>query len=100
MNLNQLNVTEVSGIGESKREVLQELGIVSVMDLLEYLPFRYDNHQLKDLADVKHEERATIEGKVHSEPSLRYFPRKKSKLSIRVLIGRYLITAVFLISHI
>ncbi|MDM5338035.1 ATP-dependent DNA helicase RecG [Fictibacillus enclensis] len=95
MNLNQLNVTEVSGIGESKREVLQELGIVSVMDLLEYLPFRYDNHQLKDLADVKHEERATIEGKVHSEPSLRYFPRKKSKLSIRVLIGRYLITAVF-----
>ncbi len=95
MKLNELKVTEINGIGESKSEELKELGVVSVMDLLEYLPFRYDNHQLKDLADVKHEERATIEGKVHSEPSLRYFPRKKSKLSIRVLIGRYLITAVF-----
>lgn len=95
MKLDHLKVTEINGIGESKSVELQELGIHTVSDLLEYLPFRYDNHQVKDLSEVKHEERATLEGKVHSEPSLRYFPRKKSKLSIRVLIGRYLITAVF-----
>ena len=34
--------------------------------------------RLRDLAEVKHEEKITVEGKVHSEPSLAYFGRKKS----------------------
>ncbi|EIT85048.1 ATP-dependent DNA helicase RecG [Fictibacillus macauensis ZFHKF-1] len=99
MKLEQLSVTDVNGVGDSKAEELRSMGILSVHDLLNYLPFRYDDHSLKDLSEVKHEERATVEGKVHSEPSLRYFPKKKSKLSVRVLVGRYLITAVFFNQH-
>ncbi|MFC7372134.1 ATP-dependent DNA helicase RecG [Fictibacillus iocasae] len=89
-------VTAVQGIGESKRADLEALGIYSVMDLLEYLPFRYDDNKLKSLPEIEHDEKATIEGKVHSEPSLRHFPRKKSRLSVRVLVGeKFLITVVF-----
>ncbi|WP_257350132.1 ATP-dependent DNA helicase RecG [Pseudalkalibacillus decolorationis] len=88
-------VTEVKGIGEARAEELTDLGIHSIRDLLLYFPYRYEDFQVKDLTELKHDERATLEGKVHSEPSLRYFGRKKSRLSIKVLIGRYLITAVF-----
>jgi ATP-dependent DNA helicase RecG len=87
-------ITAVQGIGEKKAEELASMGILNVQDLLEYLPYRYEDYQIKDLSEIVHDEKATIEGKVHSEPSLRYFPRKKSRLSFRMLIGKYLITAV------
>jgi ATP-dependent DNA helicase RecG len=88
------SITAVQGIGEKKAEELASMGIVSVQDLIEYLPYRYEDYQKKALSEIAHDEKATIEGKVHSEPSLRYFPKKKSRLSFRMLIGKYLITAV------
>jgi ATP-dependent DNA helicase RecG len=87
------SITAVTGIGDKKAEELASMGIHSVEDLLGYLPYRYEDYQKKDLAEIAHDEKATIEGKVHSEPSLRYFPKKKSRLSFRMLIGKYLITA-------
>jgi ATP-dependent DNA helicase RecG len=87
-------ITAVQGIGDKKAEELASMGIFNVQDLIEYLPYRYEDYQKKDLSEIAHDEKATIEGKVHSEPSLRYFPKKKSRLSFRMLIGKYLITAV------
>jgi ATP-dependent DNA helicase RecG len=88
------STTSVTGVGDKKAEELAAMGILTVQDLLEYLPYRYEDYQLKDLSDIAHDEKATIEGKVHSEPSLRYFPKKKSRLNFRLLVGKYLITAV------
>lgn len=87
-------ITVIKGIGEETAESLAEMKILTVKDLLEYFPYRYEDYRLKDLADVKHEERVTVEGKVHSEPSLVYYGRKRSRLTVRVLVGRYLIQAV------
>ncbi|MGJ7910645.1 ATP-dependent DNA helicase RecG [Neobacillus sp. LXY-1] len=93
-NLNQ-PVTILKGIGEETAEMLSEMRIYTVRDLLEYFPYRYEDYRLRDLAEVQHEEKVTVEGKVHSEPSLVYYGRKKSKLTIRVLVGAYLIKVVF-----
>lgn len=84
----------IKGIGEETAESLAEIKILTVNDLLEYFPFRYEDYRLKDLADVKHDERVTVEGKVHSEPSLVYYGRKRSRLTVRILVGRYLIQTV------
>ncbi|MBM7659400.1 ATP-dependent DNA helicase RecG [Bacillus mesophilus] len=92
--LNQ-SVLNVKGIGQETSLALQEMGLTKIIDLLEHLPYRYEDYRLKDLADVKHEERVTVEGKVHSEPSLMYFGKKRSKLTTRILVERYLISAVF-----
>lgn len=97
MNVNQnltQPVTAVTGIGEETAEMLAEMNIYTVRDLLEHFPYRYEDYRLKDLADIKHEERVTVEGKVHSEPSLAYYGRKRSRLTVRVLVGRYLIQVV------
>jgi ATP-dependent DNA helicase RecG len=93
-NLNQ-SVTSLKGIGDETAEALAEMKILSVNDLLEYFPYRYEDYSLRDLAEVKHEEKVTVEGKVHSEPSLSYFGRKKSKITIRLFVGQYLIKVVF-----
>ncbi|KEZ50057.1 MULTISPECIES: ATP-dependent DNA helicase RecG [Metabacillus] len=88
-------VSAVKGVGPESAEVLGSMGILTVMDLIEYLPYRYEDYRLKDLADVQHDERVTVEGKVHSEPSLAFFSKKKSRLTVRILVGNYLISAVF-----
>lgn len=87
-------VIKIKGIGEETSQALNEAGIHTVFDLLYYFPYRYEDYHLKDLAETKHDERVTVEGKVHSEPSLSYFGRKKSRLTFRILVGRYLVTVI------
>jgi ATP-dependent DNA helicase RecG len=93
-NLNQ-SVTALKGIGEETRIALEEMKIFTIHDLIEYFPYRYEDYRLRDLAEVKHEEKVTLEGKVHSEPSLVYYAKKKSRLTFRLLVERYLIQVVF-----
>lgn len=96
MNFNlKQSVTVLKGIGEETAESLAEMKIYTIQDLLEYFPYRYEDYRLREITDVKHEEKITIEGKVHSEPSLSYYGRKKSKLMIRMFVGQYLIKVVF-----
>lgn len=89
------SVTAVKGIGVEMAESLAEMNILTVNDLLEHFPYRYEDYRLRDLADVKHEERVTVEGVVHGEPALVYHGRKKSRLTVRLLVDRYLIKVVF-----
>ncbi|MFC0558644.1 ATP-dependent DNA helicase RecG [Halalkalibacter alkalisediminis] len=88
-------VTVVTGIGEETAKLLQGLRIFSVGDLLEHFPYRYEDYQLKDLHEVKHEERVTVVGTVQSEPSVRYFGKKKNRLSFRLLVNQILVTVTF-----
>ncbi|NEU29412.1 ATP-dependent DNA helicase RecG [bacterium LRH843] len=88
-------VTVVKGIGEETEKQLQGLGITTVGELLSHFPFRYEDYKLKDLHDVKHEERVTVAGTVQSEPSIRYFGKKKNRLSFRFLVNQVLITVTF-----
>ncbi|MEI5906138.1 ATP-dependent DNA helicase RecG [Bacillus spongiae] len=95
MNKVRLPIQVLKGVGEGTAQQLADTGIHTVADLFEYLPYRYEDYRLKELTEVAHEERVTVEGKVHSEPSLMYYGRKKNRLTIRLLVGRYLIQAIF-----
>lgn len=92
-------VTFVKGVGEEKAKDLQALGIHTVKDLIEYFPFRYEDYRPKDVLQLKHEERATIEATVQSESVARFFGRKKSRLTVRALAGETLLTATFFNQH-
>ncbi|RFU63318.1 ATP-dependent DNA helicase RecG [Peribacillus glennii] len=88
-------VTAIKGIGDETAATLNDMNIHTVADLLEHLPYRYEDYRLKDLETVGHDERVTVEGKVHSQPTLGYFGKKKSRLMFKLLVGRYLITVTF-----
>ncbi|MGV3487819.1 MAG: ATP-dependent DNA helicase RecG [Tuberibacillus sp.] len=92
--LETMPVTAIKGVGPETAQDLEGLNIQTVGDLLEHFPYRYENYQIKDLSQAQHEEKVTIVGKVHSEPSLRFFPKRKSRLTFRVFSGMYLITAI------
>ncbi|MEE6448957.1 ATP-dependent DNA helicase RecG [Gottfriedia acidiceleris] len=87
-------VSVLSGVGEETEAQLNDMGIFSINDLIEYLPYRYEDFRNKDLSEVKHEERVTVEGIVHSAPLLQYFGKNKSRLTFRLLVDRYLITVI------
>jgi ATP-dependent DNA helicase RecG len=93
-NVSNIPITEIKGIGEETAQLLNDMNIFTVQHLFDHFPYRYEDYRLKDLAEVKHEEKVTIEGKVHSEPSLTYYGRKRSRLTFRLLVNRYLITIV------
>lgn len=93
-HLNQ-SITVIKGIGEETAEIFSEMKIFTIKDLLEYFPYRYEDYRLREITEVQHEEKVTVEGKVHSEPSLSYFGRKKSKLMFRLFVGAHLIKVVF-----
>lgn len=90
----QDSVSVLKGIGTETEKTLNELGIHTVADLLGYFPYRYDDYELRNLEEVRHDERVTVEGKVHSEPVLTYYGKKRSRLTFRLLVGRFLITAI------
>ncbi|WP_053366157.1 ATP-dependent DNA helicase RecG [Bacillus sp. FJAT-27245] len=95
MNTNLMqSVKALKGIGEETAELLADMNIMTIKDLLEHFPYRYEDYRLRDLADVKHDERITVEGKVHSEPSLARFGKNKSRMTVRLLVGRYLVQAI------
>ncbi|WP_019242347.1 MULTISPECIES: ATP-dependent DNA helicase RecG [Bacillus] len=92
-------VSEIKGIGSETTLALSEMGIETISDLLEYVPYRYEDYRLKDLEEVNHDERITVEGVVHSPPSVMFYGKKKTKLTFKLLVNRYLITVVFFNQH-
>ncbi|MCL6617127.1 MAG: DNA helicase RecG, partial [Anoxybacillus ayderensis] len=90
----QQPVTAIKGIGEETAIALHDMGIDTIEQLLYHFPFRYEDYRICALEEAKHDEKITIVGKVYSEPVLTYYSRKKSRLTFRVLVDRFLVTAV------
>ncbi|UCZ51772.1 ATP-dependent DNA helicase RecG [Bacillus shivajii] len=89
------SLSNISGVGPRTEEQFEKMGIHTISDLLEYFPFRYEDHAIRPLSEVQHEERVTVRGTVHSEPDLRFFGKKKSRLTVRVLVDGLLVQAIF-----
>lgn len=91
---NACGIDRIRGVGKAAAETLAKLGIYTVYDLFSYYPSRYVDYEPRDLTEVRDGEQATIVGKVHSLPLLRFYAGKRSRLSVRVLSGRYLIAVI------
>lgn len=88
-------LTLVRGVGQQKVQDLEALGIYSIGQLIEYFPFRYEDYRIRELAEVKDGEKVTVEGTVYSEAVLQRYGKNKSRLSVRVLCGSIILTAVW-----
>ncbi|CAM4252111.1 ATP-dependent DNA helicase RecG [Paenibacillus tarimensis] len=93
--LHEIAVRQIKGVSAQKEQELHAFGIQTVADLLDYFPFRYEDYRVRDLADVKDGEKATVQGKIMSSPSLQRYGRGKSRLSCRVAVDHLLLTGVW-----
>lgn len=98
-NIHSLPVTEVKGVGAQRAKGLAQLGIHSVMDLLEYFPYRYEDYRIRRVTEAAHEKTITVNGKIEGLPSVRWYGRKKSRLSVKVHTDGVWITAVWFNQH-
>ncbi len=88
-------IINIKGIGKQKAEELKEMGISSVRDLFFHFPTRYEDYQIKDLRDVNHGDKVTVEGTIYSEPLFKRLPNKKNILSVKVVVDSFLVTATW-----
>ncbi len=95
MRMSEIPVTQVAGVGEKRAEDLNRLGIETVEDLLTYFPFRYDDNRLTDLNRAGHGERITVRGEVFGEPSIRWYGKKKSRLTGKLMVDGIPITVIW-----
>ena len=96
MSLNEILVTEVKGVGKAMVEKLAQLKIVTVKDLLEYFPYRYENYELIDIHHAMHEEKITVEAKVITACSVQYYGKMKARMSFNVLVNHEVVKVVVL----
>lgn len=87
-------VTSISGIGKKRAQALQEMGIDTVFDLLYHFPFRYEQYEPIDIQRAAHEAKVTVAGKVLSLPVLKFYGKKKSRLTFQLQTGQSVIQAV------
>ncbi|RSL31268.1 ATP-dependent DNA helicase RecG [Salibacterium salarium] len=89
------SVSVLNGIGEEKEKELQQIGLETVFDLLQHFPYRYENHEVQPIEQLRHDDRVTISGVVQTEAAVRYFGKKKSRMMIRLVVENILVSAVF-----
>ena len=91
----QSPVSELHGIGEERAKALADLGIRTIGDLLEYYPSRYEDYRVRDLTEVKDGERVTLAGTIYGEPSVRFYGKRKSRIAVKLVIDKVVVTAVW-----
>lgn len=87
-------IESLKGVGPSAARTLNELGIRTVDDLFNYFPYRYDNYEIKDPQFVEDGASLTVSGKVRSKPVLTFYAKRRSRITVRMMAGRTLITVV------
>src|SRR5690625_102926 len=84
----------MNGIGDKIAGDLSVMGIYTIEDLLNYFPFRYDVFEVIPLRDCVHDDHVTIMGTVINEPSLNFYGRRKSRLTLTIEIERIAVKVV------
>ncbi|WP_125588696.1 ATP-dependent DNA helicase RecG [Companilactobacillus jidongensis] len=95
MNLREISVAELPGVGPKRLDAIKSLGINSIYDLLFYFPFRYEDMEVKSLDDAVDQEKILLKGIVASEPVVVRFGYKKNRLNVRILVENESIMATF-----
>lgn len=63
--LRDLPVTQLRAVGPKLSEQLGEMGIATVLDLIEHYPRRYhDRTNVQEIAQLKPDEEATVTGRI------------------------------------
>ena len=89
-----MELTNIKGLGLTTTKYLNELGIKTVQDLVEYYPFRYEIIENTDINNLKDGDKITVGGLVESLPNVFHFNRKLNKMTFRLNNGSFITNIV------
>src|SRR5690625_5683250 len=84
----------MNGIGNNSAEYVVVMGNYTIEYLLNYFPFLYDVFEVIPLQECVHDDQITIMGTVINEPSLHFYGRRKSRLTLTMEIDGIAIKVV------
>ncbi|WP_371860866.1 ATP-dependent DNA helicase RecG [Alkalibacterium kapii] len=88
-------VASLSGVGEKRAEALNDLGIVTISDLLTYYPFRFEDLTVKSIEEIEDNDKVVLTGTAISEGTVSYFGRKRNRLSFRMNCEHVIVPVTF-----
>ncbi len=88
-------LSSVKGLGPKRLAVLNELNIQTIEDLVLYFPVRYEDNTVVDLNQAEDQTVVTVVGEVYSTPTVAFFGRNKSKLTVHLLVNNIAVKAIF-----
>jgi ATP-dependent DNA helicase RecG len=88
-------VSGLSGVGAKRAEALNELGIFTIIDLLTYYPFRFEDLTAKSIEEIEDNEKVVLEGTAISEGTVSYFGRKRNRLTFRMNCDHVIVSVTF-----
>ncbi|MDM7864022.1 ATP-dependent DNA helicase RecG [Staphylococcus borealis] len=86
---------KIKGLGPKRIALLQELNINTVENLVLYLPSRYEDNTVVDLNMAEDQSTVTVVGEVYSMPTVAFFGRNKSKLTVHLMVDNIAVKCVF-----
>ncbi|RIP03626.1 ATP-dependent DNA helicase RecG [Staphylococcus gallinarum] len=88
-------LAQIKGLGPKRLAILNELNIYTVEDLVLYLPTRYDDNTVIDLNQAEDQATVTVVGEVYSTPTVAFFGRNKSKLTVHIMVNHIAVKCTF-----
>ncbi|PNZ58347.1 DNA helicase RecG [Staphylococcus casei] len=88
-------LSQIKGLGPKRLAVLNELNIYTVEDLILYLPTRYEDNTVVDLNEAEDQAIVTVVGEVYSTPTVAFFGRNKSKLTVHIMVNHIAVKCTF-----
>ena len=89
------SVSTLNGVGPKKQEALFDLDIHTIFDLLTYFPFRYEDFVPKEIQEIVDQQTVTLKGEIAAEPTISFYGRRKSRLTVHLLIDHDVIPVTF-----
>ncbi|OJF89723.1 ATP-dependent DNA helicase RecG [Alkalibacterium sp. 20] len=89
------SIAVLKGVGEKRVEALNELGIHSIIDLLTYYPFRFEDLTVKSIEDIEDNEKVVLEGVAISDGVVSHFGRKRNRLTFRMNCDHVIVSVTF-----
>ncbi|WP_071130283.1 ATP-dependent DNA helicase RecG [Enterococcus timonensis] len=91
----QDSVAVLNGVGPKMLEDLASVGIETILDLLTYFPFRFDDIKEREITEIFDGEKVVLKGLVVSDAVVNYYGPKKSRLAFRLMQDGVVINVTF-----
>jgi len=84
-----MQLEDIKGLGNTTIKYLNEIGIYSIDDLINYYPFRYEIIENSDISKLNDGDKIVIGGIIENVPNIIHFNRKLNKMSFRLNTGSF-----------
>ena len=84
-----MQLEDIKGLGNTTIKYLNEIGIYSIDDLINYYPFRYEIIENSDISKLNDGDKIVIGGIIENVPNIIHFNRKLNKMGFRLNTGSF-----------